>query len=44
MTQFKKNNKSTVYYNNFFLQIIFYDTGLYSNIDRHDFAKGLSNI
>ena len=35
MTPFKKNNKSTVYYNDFFLQIIFYNTGLYSHIDKY---------
>jgi hypothetical protein len=31
----KKQNKSTVYYNGFFLQIIFYNTGLYSHIDKY---------
>jgi len=31
----KKQNKSTVYYNDFFLQIIFYNTGLYSHIDKY---------
>ena len=31
----KKQNKSTVYYNDFFLQIIFYNTGLYSYIDKY---------
>src|SRR5215510_2220205 len=30
----KIQNKSTVYYNVFFLQIIFYNSGLYSNIDK----------
>jgi hypothetical protein len=36
----KKQNKNAVYYNVFFLQIIFHNTGLYSNIDRHDFVLG----
>ena len=31
----KKQNKSTVYYNDFFLQVIFYNTGLYSHIDKY---------
>jgi hypothetical protein len=30
----KQQDKSTVYYNNFFLQIMFYNTGLYSHIDK----------
>jgi hypothetical protein len=30
----KKQNKITVYYNYFFLQILFYNTGLYSHIDK----------
>jgi hypothetical protein len=30
----KKRNKSTVYYNYFFLQILLYNTGLYWHIDR----------
>jgi hypothetical protein len=34
LTPLKKQNKSTIYYNVFFLQIIFYKTGLYSNIDK----------
>jgi hypothetical protein len=34
MTPFKKQNKSTVYYNYFFLQILLNNTGLYSHIDR----------
>ena len=31
----KKQNKSTVFYNYFFPQIIFYNTGLYSHIDKY---------
>jgi hypothetical protein len=30
----KNQNKSTVYYNVFFLQIMFYKTGLYSDIEK----------
>jgi hypothetical protein len=34
LTPFKKNRIKAVYYEAFFLKIIFYNTGLYSNIDK----------